>query len=247
MGTILRIVLILAVAAMAFQLGRRSLANRSGDGLPGRNMESSAGNLEGDGSVQSRFSEAERLAILRKIAESDTYLDASLKESDSIIRRWVGEGGAQLEIFFEPPQVTGVTPNMMKVVEDAFRRWTRVGGIAVFLGTTRDEEAANVIVRWTDRFPQRRAGQTDLVWRSDGNLINGTLTLATHAPDGRRFSPEEIETVALHEIGHLLGLGHSDDPADVMYPSTSMHDLTNRDMQTARLLYSLPPGSLKGR
>jgi hypothetical protein len=32
----------------------------------------------------------------------------------------------------------------------------------------------------------------------------------------------------------------------VMYPTTSVHDLTSRDRKTAMLLYSLPPGSLRG-
>jgi len=45
--------------------------------------------------------------------------------------------------------------------------------------------------------------------------------------------------------GHLLGLGHSDQPEDVMYPTTTVHDLTNRDRRTAGLLYALPPGSVK--
>ena len=35
-------------------------------------------------------------------------------------------------------------------------------------------------------------------------------------------------------------------PVDEMYPTTSVHDLTSRDRKTAMLLYSLPPGSVRG-
>jgi predicted Zn-dependent protease len=51
--------------------------------------------------------------------------------------------------------------------------------------------------------------------------------------------------LALHELGHALGLNHSPDRRDVMYPETSADDLTLRDRRTALLLYSLPPGDLK--
>jgi hypothetical protein len=100
-------------------------------------------------------------------------------------------------------------------------------------------------VRWIEAFPVERAGQADITWDRQGWVAHGTLTLATHTFGGQLLSPDAVQTVALHEIGHLLGLGHSDDPRDVMYPSTEVHDLTLRDRATAQLLYALPPGSLR--
>jgi predicted Zn-dependent protease len=51
--------------------------------------------------------------------------------------------------------------------------------------------------------------------------------------------------LALHELGHALGLGHSPVQEDVLYPVTRANDLSDRDRRTARLLYSLPPGDLR--
>ncbi len=42
-----------------------------------------------------------------------------------------------------------------------------------------------------------------------------------------------------------VGSGHSPVQQDVLYAVTRASDLTERDRKTARLLYSLPPGSLR--
>ena len=51
-----------------------------------------------------------------------------------------------------------------------------------------------------------------------------------------RFS---LAAVALHEVGHVLGLGHSEDPKDVMSPYyvASQTKLTENDVSRAAALY----------
>jgi hypothetical protein len=206
---------------------------------------SQEGNVDLRPTSGGRSDRPNRDLVLRTIAESNTYLPVMLEESDSLLRRWQDRRERPLRVYFVPADVQGFTAETDRAVREAFDRWVRVAAIPVTFRFVRNESDADVLVKWLTKFDMERAGQAEVLWTSDGWLREGTLTLATHTHTGRPLSADAVFTVALHEVGHLLGLGHSDDPRDVMYPTTTVHDLTIRDRQTARLLYALPAGTLK--
>lgn len=239
MRVVLRTVQLAVVAmvvALALVVGRRLAP------VPDAAPAATDGGTFG-GAVDVDSIRAARSAILRHITGSDSYLPAMLVEGDSLLRRWPER--EPLRVHLLPGRVPGYTPDLREAARGAFVRWERVGGIPVRFVFEGDSASADVIVRWVERFPLRRAGQADIRWNGLGWIVSGRLTLATHTSDGYLLDEEAVYTVALHEIGHLLGLGHSDDAADVMYPTTAVHDITPRDRHTARLLYSVPPGSLR--
>ncbi len=54
----------------------------------------------------------------------------------------------------------------------------------------------------------------------------------------------DVFSIALHETGHALGLGHSDNPSDVMYPYYSMHTTLNQgDIAAIQQFYAAQGGT----
>ncbi len=56
----------------------------------------------------------------------------------------------------------------------------------------------------------------------ESTIINCTIKLAAHTDHGDSLNEGDMQNVALHELGHSLGLGHSNYTGDLMYASYTM-------------------------
>ncbi|HEX3868652.1 MAG TPA: matrixin family metalloprotease, partial [Gemmatimonadaceae bacterium] len=63
--------------------------------------------------------------------------------------------------------------------------------------------------------------------------------------EGELLDEDSMRAMAMHEIGHLLGLDHTSDELSIMAPKVRVRELSDADRATVRLLYSLPAGSFR--
>lgn len=70
-------------------------------------------------------------------------------------------------------------------------------------------------------------------------------TIVFHSDDAKFHNHSAFFEVALHEIGHAVGLGHSESPQDVMYGKVSNYGskttYSARDIETLAMLYRYRP------
>ena len=176
---------------------------------------------------------------------SSTYLGEMLAESgDSMLRRWENRQSNPIRVWFAPTNAANFKRAFLDAIRAAFGEWTRVG-LPVRFEFDADSTNAEVTVKWRIQFEIERTGQTDVTWDQNGQIQSAVVTLATFDPKGRPMESDDIRVVATHEVGHLLGLDHSKDSTDIMFPTAKVRDLSDRDARTVVLLYQLTPGSLR--
>jgi matrixin len=187
-----------------------------------------------------------RLAVRQQLSRMAglTYLDSLIASTDSVVRRWPDRTGTPLRVAIVEGGAPGYQPRMAGYVREALGRWEGAG-IGTRFTTTDDTSGAEIQVRWIDHFDFDRAGQTDLTWDQAGRVRKALILLALRTNTGVTLPDAALLTVAVHEVGHALGLPHSPDSGDVMFPATQTGVLSDRDRRTAQVLYQLPTGPVR--
>ncbi|HEY3287838.1 MAG TPA: matrixin family metalloprotease [Gemmatimonadaceae bacterium] len=176
--------------------------------------------------------------------ESGTYIREILLQRSDNNARWPDRQLEPLRVWVQPQTaLPDFQPDYPERVRKAFERWTHAGVPMAFTFVV-DSARSDIPVVWVDKFDMPISGRTR--WTRDQHwwIVGSSIELALHHQSGTPLGAEAVYAIALHEVGHVLGLDHTMDERSIMSARVRVSDLSAADEHTVQLIYSLPPGSV---
>ena len=217
----------------------------SADAAPALAVAEREARLGSEASDSIRRAETRALIASRS---TGTFIPDILLLSDSTLQRWPDRRATPLRVYVsdDGPKASGrVRDDYLQAVREAFTIWEGVE-LPIRFAFVTDSALADITVSWvTDFNGDPVLGRTKVVRDSKYWIIRSDVQLATLRRDASGpLDPTIIRALAIHEIGHGIGLDHANDTTVIMAPKIRARAITLADKATAQLLYSVPPGSV---
>lgn len=176
---------------------------------------------------------------------SPEYFDELLIwESTGQTRRWPTD--AEVPVWIESSNDdSNVTTEGLQVAREALAEWEDILGGTIRFKETRDKSKATengITIEFISESQMddeigAAAGYCQIRYRPErSEIVAGKIKIV--------YRYQDSIALHLHEIGHCIGLRHTSNRDDIMYPYIVDRDrrVTERERNMTRLLYMLPPG-----
>lgn len=189
---------------------------------------------------------------LRYIYGNDNYIE-NILTADGFLAYW-DISKMPLKIYFDTSKKS-TQSNYINSVKEALDQWIKVlDNSYLKYETVSDSKSANIKIYFvsssmnkikTDNHTEYLSGISTPYFKNE-KLDYVEMKFSILKDNNTNISEEEMYNIALHELGHALGIwGHSNNESDIMYAiDTNDNNLTRkplsaRDINTIRLLYTL--------
>ena len=242
------------VGFVATKIGERSARGESRATRTMDTLELPSGELTGEvrqvvtSRERSQSASPEQLRHRVDNLKPGTYIDDVILAQDSALYRWPEKGFNAVQVYVEPSsQGAAWDPAYVDLARTALLEWNDAG-FPIRFNFIYDSASADIRIRWKERFaPEegQRIGVTERIHTADFWIASARIDIANHDSAGRLIPTRMVAGILRHEIGHALGLNHANDATSVMYRESASTVISPIDRATLRLLYLIPPGSLR--